>query len=88
MKKYFKCFVVAIIVLCSNISFAYASDIEGGNPAATYSSDGIFLSNDDSKRFVNGQIKSLDKVGVMVENNGGKYFKSLDEVAEFLNGGE
>ena len=47
-----------------------------------------FLSNDDSKRFVNGQIKSLDKVGVMVENNGGKYFKSLDEVAEFLNGGE
>ena len=47
-----------------------------------------FLSNDDSKRFVNGQIKSLDKVGIMVENNGGKYFKSLDEVAEFLNGGE
>ena len=47
-----------------------------------------FLSKDDSKRFVNGQIKSLDKVGIMVENNGGKYFKSLDEVAEFLNGGE
>ena len=31
------------------------------------------------------QLKSLDKVGVMVEKNGGKYFKSLSEVAEFLN---
>ena len=31
------------------------------------------------------QLKSLDKVGVMVEKNGGKYFKSLREVAEFLN---
>ena len=47
-----------------------------------------FLFNDNSKRFDKGQIKSLDKVGIMVENNGGKYFKSLDEVAEFLNGGE
>ena len=32
-----------------------------------------------------GQLKSLDKVGVMVEKNGGKYFKSLREVAIFLN---
>ena len=31
------------------------------------------------------QLKSLDKVGVMVEKNGGKYFKTLSEVAEFLN---
>ena len=31
------------------------------------------------------QLKSLDKVGVMVEKNGGKYFRSLSEVAEFLN---
>ena len=31
------------------------------------------------------QFKSLDKVGVMVERNGGKYFKSLREVANFLN---
>ena len=34
------------------------------------------------------QIKSLDKVGVMVEKNGGKYFTSLEQVADFLNGGE
>lgn len=32
-----------------------------------------------------GQFKSLDKVGVMVEENGGKYFRSLKEVAEYLN---
>ena len=32
-----------------------------------------------------GQLKSLDKVGVMVEKNGGKYFRTLSEVAEFLN---
>ena len=31
------------------------------------------------------QLKSLDKVGVMVEKNGGKYFRTLSEVAEFLN---
>ena len=31
------------------------------------------------------QLKSLDKVGVMVEKNGGKYFKTLREVANFLN---
>ena len=31
------------------------------------------------------QLKSLDKVGAMVEKNGGKYFRSLSEVAEFLN---
>ena len=37
------------------------------------------------KLFDEGQLKSLDKVGVMVEKNGGKYFKSLSKVAEFLN---
>lgn len=35
--------------------------------------------------FNEAQMKSLDKVGVMVERNGGKYFKSLEEVADYLN---
>ena len=35
--------------------------------------------------FNKSQLKSLDKVGVMVEKNGGKYFKSLEEVANYLN---
>ena len=38
-----------------------------------------------AKMFNIGQLKSLDKVGVMVEKNGGKYFRTLSEVAEFLN---
>lgn len=35
--------------------------------------------------FSKGQIKSLDKVGKMVERNGGKYFTSLEEIADYLN---
>lgn len=37
------------------------------------------------KQFDEGQMKSLDKVGRMVKMNGGKYFKSLEEVASYLN---
>lgn len=32
-----------------------------------------------------GQLKSLDRTGRMVKNNGGQYFKSLREVADYLN---
>lgn len=39
----------------------------------------------DSVTFDEGSLKSLDRVGRMVEGNGGKYFKSLFEVAEYLN---
>lgn len=35
--------------------------------------------------FTNAQLKSLDKVGIMVENNGGQYFDTLEDVAEYLN---
>jgi len=31
------------------------------------------------------QLRSLEQVGKMVERNGGKFFRSLDEVADFLN---
>jgi len=31
------------------------------------------------------ELKHLDAVGRLVERNGGKYFKSLDEVANYLN---
>ena len=39
MKKPVLCFVMAMLILCSNISLVNASDIEKGNPAATYSHD-------------------------------------------------
>lgn len=44
-----------------------------------------YLLDDDSKEFGKHQIKSLDMVGKMVKDNGGKWFKSLGEIADFLN---
>ena len=43
------------------------------------------LDTDTYKRFDEGQMRSLDRVGRMVENNGGKYFKTLKDVANYLN---
>lgn len=44
-----------------------------------------FINKEGKDEFDKEQIKSLDKVGQMVKNNGGQYFKSLDEVVKFLN---
>ncbi len=35
--------------------------------------------------FDKGQLKSLEQVGKMVRSNGGKYFRTLEDVAEYLN---
>lgn len=32
-----------------------------------------------------GEMKSLNQVGEMVKRNGGKYFRKLEDVAEYLN---
>ena len=45
-----------------------------------------YLDKDGSKKFDSGQKKSLEKVGEMVERNGGKFFSSLHELAYYLNG--
>ena len=45
----------------------------------------VYLLEDDKQEFSNHQIKSLNMVGKMVEENGGRWFKSLDDVADFLN---
>ena len=44
-----------------------------------------FLKEDGGETFESFQVKSLCKVGIMIENNGGKWLQSLDEVAEYLN---
>ena len=44
-----------------------------------------FVNKDGNSEFDKEQIKSLDKVGVMIENNGGLYMKSLNEILNFLN---
>lgn len=43
------------------------------------------LEEDDGLKFTVGQMKSLNQVGKMVESNGGKWLRSLEEVAEYLN---
>lgn len=44
-----------------------------------------YLKEDDGKSFTDGQIKSLEQVSKMVQENGAKSFKSLKEIAEYLN---
>jgi hypothetical protein len=44
-----------------------------------------FLPWGKDEEFTHGQIKSLTQVGRMVERNGGKWAKSLYEVADYLN---
>jgi hypothetical protein len=43
------------------------------------------LPADDGQQFDDAQLKSLDAVGRMVEDNGGKFFRSLERCAQFLN---
>lgn len=44
-----------------------------------------YLLDDDGKEFTKHQIKSLDMVANMVKENGGKCFKTLDEISDYLN---
>lgn len=43
------------------------------------------LKTDGEDEFDESQLKSLNQVSKMVEENGGKVFKSLEEVADYLN---
>lgn len=36
-------------------------------------------------KFTEGQLKSLSRVSNMIKENGGKVFKDLDEIADYLN---
>lgn len=40
---------------------------------------------ENNRKFNYAQLKSLDRVGDLIKRNGSQYFKSLEEVAEFLN---
>ncbi len=44
-----------------------------------------YLLEDDKKEFSKHQLKSLDMVGKMIEENGATFLKNLNEIAEFLN---
>lgn len=43
-----------------------------------------FIPEDDGKSFNDGQIKSLDKVGTMVANNGGRYFENMENLLDYF----
>ena len=69
-------------------SIAEVVDDSNKRPEKTifcYLKEEIDFISDEEYIFTKGQLKSLDKVGIMVERNGGKYFRTLSEVAEFLN---
>jgi len=40
---------------------------------------------DEEDRFTKAQVKSLEATGRLVERNGGKWLKDLDEVIDYLN---
>ncbi|GCD09172.1 hypothetical protein [Clostridium tagluense] len=40
---------------------------------------------ENNKKFDSNQIESLNNVGLLVEKNGGKYFKSLEEIVHYIN---
>lgn len=42
------------------------------------------LSEDDGETFTDGQLKSLEKVGKMVESNGGIFCASMPELLDYL----
>lgn len=65
-------------------SIAEAVDFSNKKPEGT-----IFCVIDEtfenSRKFSPGQLKSLNNVGELIKRNGGQFFKSLEEVAQYLN---
>jgi hypothetical protein len=76
------CLYVITPKMKGTYSIAEAIDDSNKRPEKTIF---CFVSQDGKDKFDTEQLKSLNKVGVMVKNNGGHYLKSLDEVVKFLN---
>jgi len=77
-----KCLYVITPKMTGVYSIAEVVDDSNKRPEKTVF---CFIGFDQGLAFDKGQAKSLDKVGVMVESNGGKYLKTLDQVANYLN---
>jgi len=45
-----------------------------------------YLEEEQGKTFSAVQLKSLESVGKMVESNGGRWFRSFDELVDFASG--
>ena len=63
-------------------SIAELVDDSNKRPAKTIY---CFLNDDEGKRFSKAQISSLEELGKLVRSNGAQHFRTLKEVADFLN---
>ena len=64
--------------------FSIAEVVDDSNkfPAKTIF---CFLKQDGNDSFTSHQVKSLEQVARMVQDNGAKYFSTLDAIAAYLN---
>ncbi len=44
-----------------------------------------YINEDDGKAFSEHQLKSLEQTGKMIRENGAHFFKTLEEIADYLN---
>lgn len=44
-----------------------------------------YLTNDEDEKFSEHQLKSLEQTAKMIQQNGATFFKTLHEVADYLN---
>lgn len=65
--------------------YSIAEVVDDSNKRPDKTIFAIIEEEDTQQLFTLNQKKSLDQVGKMVESNGGKWLKSLEEVANFLN---
>jgi hypothetical protein len=63
-------------------SIAELVDDSNKRPAKTIY---CFINEDEEQRFSPAQITSLEELGKLVKSNGAHHFKTLKEVADFLN---
>jgi len=77
---YYLCIVTP--QMCSTYSIAEIVDESNKHPEKTIF---CYMEHDNGNEFDNHQKKSLERTCQMIELNGGKSFRTLDEVAQFLN---
>ena len=76
------CLYVITPRMIGTYSIAEAVDDSNKRPEKTIF---CYVPVDVLLKFNKSQEKSLDKVGEMIENNGGKWFTTLDDVIDYLN---
>jgi hypothetical protein len=76
------CLYVLTPKLTGFYSIAEVADDSNKQPGKTIFS---FITEDEGLSFSSFQLRSLEQVAKLVVRNGARYFKTLDEVIDFLN---